>query len=120
MGIRFQCPNGHSLNVKTFLAGKRGICPECDARFIVPLESGGRVEAIDEPNSILLSALVELTPDLLERTPLAGDPLLASLEITPVQNRLARRKRNRSLTLGLSALVVLLALVMILVLWKQL
>ena len=39
MGIRFYCPNGHKLHVKSFLAGKRGICPHCDARFSIPLES---------------------------------------------------------------------------------
>ncbi len=39
MGIRFYCPNGHRLHVKSFLAGKRGICPHCDARFDIPLES---------------------------------------------------------------------------------
>ncbi|MCG8449461.1 MAG: DUF4339 domain-containing protein [Pirellulales bacterium] len=36
MGIRFTCPNGHKIHVKAFLAGKRGICPECDAKFIIP------------------------------------------------------------------------------------
>lgn len=39
MGIRFYCPNGHKLNVKSFLAGKRGKCPDCDARFQIPMES---------------------------------------------------------------------------------
>jgi hypothetical protein len=39
MGIRFYCPNGHKLNVKAFLAGKRGICPQCEARFEIPSES---------------------------------------------------------------------------------
>ncbi len=48
MGIRFLCPNGHKLNVKAFLAGKRGICPRCDAKFLVPKESGGLAETIDE------------------------------------------------------------------------
>lgn len=48
MGIRFLCPNGHKLNVKAFLAGKRGICPDCDVRFIVPFESGGQVAAVDD------------------------------------------------------------------------
>ncbi|NOZ40540.1 MAG: DUF4339 domain-containing protein [Planctomycetes bacterium] len=48
MGIRFLCPNGHKLNVKAFLAGERGICPQCDAKFLVPRESGGQVEAIEE------------------------------------------------------------------------
>lgn len=39
MGIKFLCPHGHKLNVKTFLAGKKGVCPECGERFVVPLES---------------------------------------------------------------------------------
>ncbi len=46
MGIKFNCPNGHKLNVKSFLAGRRGICPECDARFRIPLESGGVAEPV--------------------------------------------------------------------------
>jgi hypothetical protein len=36
MGIRFSCPNGHKLNVKEHLAGKRGVCPACGAKFIIP------------------------------------------------------------------------------------
>ncbi|MCA9102315.1 MAG: DUF4339 domain-containing protein [Planctomycetales bacterium] len=39
MGIRCQCPNGHTLNLKSHLAGKRGICPECKAKFVIPLHS---------------------------------------------------------------------------------
>lgn len=39
MGIRFRCPNGHKLHVKDFLAGKRGICPKCGAKFQIPQES---------------------------------------------------------------------------------
>ena len=40
MGIRFQCENcQHKLNIKAHLAGKRGICPHCDARIRIPLES---------------------------------------------------------------------------------
>ncbi len=38
MGIRFRCPNGHKLNVKTFLAGKRGVCPDCGQTFRIPPE----------------------------------------------------------------------------------
>ena len=48
MGIRFLCPNGHKLNVKAYLAGERGICPQCDAKFLVPSESGGQATAISE------------------------------------------------------------------------
>jgi hypothetical protein len=55
MGIRVSCPNGHKLNVKEQLAGKRGICPVCRATFEIPsageprpaepvaIESGGVV-----------------------------------------------------------------------------
>jgi hypothetical protein len=43
MGIRLHCPNGHKVHVKAFLAGKRGVCPECGARFDIPLHSGGTV-----------------------------------------------------------------------------
>ena len=36
MGIRFQCPNGHKLNVKADLAGKRASCPECGVKLVIP------------------------------------------------------------------------------------
>ncbi|MBX3413859.1 MAG: DUF4339 domain-containing protein [Pirellulales bacterium] len=38
MGIRLNCPNGHKLHLKSFLAGRRGICPHCGARFDIPGE----------------------------------------------------------------------------------
>jgi hypothetical protein len=41
MGIKFRCPQGHKLNVKSFLAGKRGVCPDCGATFRIPPEPGG-------------------------------------------------------------------------------
>ncbi len=52
MGIKFLCPNGHKLNVKTFLSGKRAICPKCGARVIVP--------AVSDP-SALASAKIDPT-----------------------------------------------------------
>jgi len=48
MGIKFHCPNGHKLNVKAFLAGKRGICPDCGVRFRIPHESGGVAELVEK------------------------------------------------------------------------
>jgi len=37
MGIVSHCPNGHRVKVKDHLAGRKGICPSCGARFrIVP------------------------------------------------------------------------------------
>jgi len=51
MGIRFLCPNGHKLNVKTFLAGKRAICPECGTKVIVPGSPEASAEEL--PSSIV-------------------------------------------------------------------
>ncbi len=60
MGIRVQCPNGHKLNIKRFLAGKRGKCPHCGAKFPIPKDSpddnAGEedivlVAADDDPNA---------------------------------------------------------------------
>jgi len=42
MGIRFHCPNGHKLNVKAFLAGKKGFCPHCGVKVDIPTESEGK------------------------------------------------------------------------------
>ena len=39
MGIKFHCPKGHKLNVKAFLAGKKGVCPKCGTKFRIPAES---------------------------------------------------------------------------------
>jgi hypothetical protein len=40
MGIRFRCPDcGKKIHVKDFLAGKRGICPKCEAGVDIPLVS---------------------------------------------------------------------------------
>jgi hypothetical protein len=40
MGIRFYCPECQNrLHVKSFLAGKRGVCPKCGAKVDIPTES---------------------------------------------------------------------------------
>src|SRR5436305_5293151 len=39
MGIKFHCPNGHKLNVKAFLAGKKGVCPKCGTKVRIPTVS---------------------------------------------------------------------------------
>lgn len=40
MGIRFRCPHCQSkLHVKAFLAGKRGVCPDCQGKILIPTES---------------------------------------------------------------------------------
>jgi len=54
MGIKFECPNGHKLHVKSFLAGKKGLCPECGVKIAIPGDEGskgdvGEVELATEP-----------------------------------------------------------------------
>jgi acetyl-CoA carboxylase beta subunit len=37
MGIRFKCHHCHApLNIKSELASKRGVCPECHGKFRIP------------------------------------------------------------------------------------
>lgn len=61
MGIRFLCPNGHKLNVKAELAGKRGSCPECGAKILIPAASPS----------------LETTPAPASSTPAAAAPPVA-------------------------------------------
>ena len=60
MGIRFNCPNGHKLNVKEFLAGKRGVCPQCGAKFIIPAPAEVVATQSPQPVGIGLSQSVEI------------------------------------------------------------
>ena len=40
MGIKFRCHAcDKKLHVKSFLAGKRGVCPKCGAKVRIPLAS---------------------------------------------------------------------------------
>ncbi len=56
MGIRFSCPNGHKLNVKENLAGKRGVCPACGAKFVIPSAGDARQITDSQPGSVTASA----------------------------------------------------------------
>lgn len=49
MGIRAVCPNGHRLHLKAQLAGRRGLCPDCGARFRIPTESSEDPQPFAEP-----------------------------------------------------------------------
>lgn len=47
MGIRFSCPGcGRSLNVKAELAGKRGRCPHCQGKILIPTEDATAAESV--------------------------------------------------------------------------
>lgn len=68
MGIRFECPNGHKLHVKSFLAGKRGICPDCGAKFVIPAGSNGH-EVPERVQSAVGAAGVQKEPGVKAASP---------------------------------------------------
>jgi len=59
MGIKFYCPQGHKLHVKSFLAGKKGVCPHCGTKVRIPLESqrdGAHDDGSPEPEESDISS----------------------------------------------------------------
>lgn len=93
MGIRFYCPNGHKLNVKTFQAGRRGICPYCGASMMIPSEStipGGKpgsAPAQEPASPVAMPSTVnqpssQTTPTAAQPTT-AGTPTAASWSAAP-------------------------------------
>ena len=88
MGIKFHCPQGHKLNVKAFLAGKKAVCPKCGERVLVPTESepstagSAATSAQNMPQSIDSMASVELVTTSQESVepgnsppPITSDPI---------------------------------------------
>ncbi len=80
MGIKFLCPNGHKLHVKSFLAGKRAICPQCGERVIVPAEDASNTTDVGNV-SIEITTLPELPAESPANTvrsqSAAGGPAVA-------------------------------------------
>ena len=90
MGIRFNCPNGHKLNVKEFLAGKRGVCPQCGAKFVIPVASESLGGEGPTSGSVTLPQLIEISAAPVVGQPMASTPLApstvlpeAGLELAP-------------------------------------
>jgi hypothetical protein len=82
MGIRFLCPNGHKLNVKTFLAGKRAICPDCGARVLVPNAPQQSVQQVSAPVSLNVAANRE-NAEWMDSTAPSVILSLAASEVAP-------------------------------------
>ncbi len=77
MGIRFYCPNGHKLNVKEFQAGRRGICPFCGARILIPTQSTRPASKSGRRQDVALPANYALDPDEVDDSSpeiLPGEP----------------------------------------------
>lgn len=85
MGIRFRCQAcSNKVNVKDFLAGKRGICPKCGAKFTIPEQSDPEFQAaIEEPEpEAAPAAAPAANPSIVVTTPSApvgGMPVAAPI-----------------------------------------
>jgi len=77
MGIRFYCPQGHKLNVKSFLAGKKGFCPHCNAKVDIPLRSTRPSSKEDKQKSVQSALVVPVGGPAGSAGPPAGDAPLA-------------------------------------------
>ena len=87
MGIRFRCPSGHKLHVKDFLAGKRGICPKCGAKFRIPEES--EPDLVKDPKRSQQEEKLDTLPSVAESNP----PLATTLETA--SGALPGKKENK-------------------------
>jgi hypothetical protein len=88
MGIRFYCPQGHKLNVKSFLAGKKGFCPHCNAKVDVPLRSTRPSSKEDKQKSVQSAMMVPMASPgagagVLQEAPLAR-PVAAPAQSAPM------------------------------------
>lgn len=81
MGIRFLCPNGHKLNVKSFLAGKRAICPDCGARVLVPFpDEQLPAEAIESRTATIVPAQAFATQPVYEPVDVSSTSAVIAVE----------------------------------------
>jgi hypothetical protein len=129
MGIRFSCPQGHKLHVKTFLAGMRGICPTCGAKFVIPAVEDTANPTLESPAvdmgppSVMIPVVQSLADDdsLTARAPVEAKmrpPRIATerspMRLTIADQALQRRRNQRRMQL--TAAIVLLVAVIVLAL----
>lgn len=73
MGIVAVCPNGHRVKVKDELAGRKGICPTCAARFRIPREAprAAPEQRHDPAVGVPVARIVSLDPLVAASLPVA-------------------------------------------------
>jgi hypothetical protein len=74
MGIVAYCPNGHRVKVKDELAGRKGLCPEGQARFRIPRETAWPADGTRSPadaGGYPVARVVSLDPAVAARLPRA-------------------------------------------------
>jgi hypothetical protein len=145
MGIRFTCPNGHKLHVKEFLAGRKGICPQCGTKILIPnAEAEGQSGTISShagsrtgtasPSIIIAVAesqevssapgmsipgevQVEPPPVPAESTRLSFDPAtIPDSPSSPAARYVAQRERNRRNQVTLAIVLLIGVIVLAIVL----
>lgn len=98
MGIVAYCPHGHRVKVKDELAGRKGICPECQTRFRIPRADGtlpvragrhagackvARVVSLDPAVAAALPRAVAITPEATAAAVAAAEPAAAPPPLHP-------------------------------------
>lgn len=79
MGIRFSCHAcAKPLNIKSELAGRRGICPQCSARFRIPLSDSEFSTPLSDAPASDPQQQQRSTKDGSQRTHRAGSHTLAT------------------------------------------
>jgi hypothetical protein len=81
MGIRFYCPNGHKLNVKSYLAGKRGICPDCGAKVLIPDTEANGANAGPHVPQMAAPTAASSSPDQPQAIPVSALPLASTGQV---------------------------------------
>ena len=142
MGIRLQCPQGHKVHVKSFLAGQRGICPQCGMKFDIPADPqaaaddggdeidveadmGDRAEGSARRADISQRATAgdPATLDLDALAAAGGTSLLGGQGFGPAAQRIADRQKSarkmRMFTLVLTVAVTLLACVLLYIVFRR-
>jgi hypothetical protein len=66
VGIVVHCPNGHRINIKAALAGKKGFCPHCGAKFRIPT-----AEQLNPPPDLPAARLLPLDAATIATLPRA-------------------------------------------------
>jgi hypothetical protein len=95
MGVRFACHHcGKTLNIKTELAGRRGVCPSCDGKFRIPLVDSDQSLPVEikqesgteQPTNASKEQVHHNVDDQLE-SQVAGHAEATPSEQAPVDNR---------------------------------
>lgn len=116
MGIRFLCPNGHKLNVKVDLAGKRASCPECGAKLLIPAaspepDSDPAVAIVVERSPSLVSVpepdLDHATAESVVSEAIVSDPSAPTASTYAFQRRHSKRMQFALAVVMLVAVIVL-------------